>query len=105
VSLTTFERHARFACYHAPNTRALRVGSIATKGPVTIEDRIVTDAAGEERLARVTVAIVPASDFATLPARQTAVRDVMLATEYTVRDVRKIEDGLTLELWLAEVVS
>lgn len=104
-ALTTFQRHARFACYHAPNARTLRIGAITTKGPVSVRDRVTIDASGEERLARGTVAVVPVSDFATLPARQATVTDTGSLTTYSVRDVRLIEDGLTVELWLAEVAA
>lgn len=106
MSLTTFERHARAACYRVANARALRVGTILTRGPVDEGDPFSVDASGEERRKGQVHVILPLSDFSgALPVRQTLVKDMTSGQEYKVRDVERIEDGLTFRMWISEVVS
>lgn len=98
--LTRWQRDAVALCERAPNAQTIVVGAVTTTGPVSIEDRVVLDPAGGERLERVTIATVPVSDFATVPARHTS--GTIGGATRILRDVRAIDDGLLYELWFAE---
>lgn len=101
--MSRFADHAAALCRRAPNAKSIRIGAVTVQGPVTEEDRVITDASGGERLARVTVAVVPTASF---PSGITRHRTATVAgTTYTVRDVRLIEDGELTELVIAEAVS
>lgn len=101
--MSRFTDHAAALCRRAPNAKSIRIGSVTVVGPVGAEDRVITDASGGERLARVTVATVPTAAFADGISRHSLA--VITGTSYTIRDVRALDDGELTELSLAEVVS
>lgn len=87
----------------APNAKALRVAGVDVTTPVSIDDRVITDASGAQTIVRVTVANVPTYLFPTGIARH--VTATVGSTTYTVRDARETDDGEYIELLLAEVAS
>ena len=93
---------AAWLCRRAPNAQAIRIGDITVRGPVEEADRVVLDASGTERLARVTVAVVPTDAFSSITRHGTA---TVGTTRYTIRDVRLLDDGALTELTIAAVVS
>lgn len=101
--MSRFVAHAAALCRRAPNAQQIRIGSVTVQGPVSEEDRVVSDAVGGERLARVTVAVVPTGAFPDGIARHATA--VVAGTSYTIRDVRRLEDGLLTEVVIAEVAS
>lgn len=101
--MSRFTDHAAALCRRAPNAKSIRIGSVTVVGPVGEEDRVVSDASGGERLARVTVAVVPTASYPNGISRHSVA--VITGTSYTIRDVRAIDDGELTELQLAEVVS
>ncbi|RTL04202.1 MAG: hypothetical protein EKK62_16810 [Acidimicrobiia bacterium] len=101
--MSRFTDHAAALCRRAPNAKSIRIGAVTVLGPVGEEDRVITDATGAERLARVTVAVVPTASFPSGITRHSSAR--VDGTTYTVRDVRRMEDGELLELVIAEAVS
>ena len=87
----------------APNAAKLQWGALITYGPVTDEDRLASDSAGQEKLERVTVAVIPADAWVGLARGVTITKDA--ETQYKVRDFRALDDGMLLELYLAAVIS
>ncbi len=104
--MSRYTTDAAFLCRRAPNAQAIRYNGQCTTGPVSEDDRITLDASGAERLDRVTVALVPSDALVGLARHQRVyVGTGTDAVSYTLRDFRKIEDGLLTELYLARVVS
>ena len=90
----------------APNAQVVRIAHTTTRGPVTEEDREVTDSAGNARLDRITVALVPTDAFAALARSSTVyVGTGRYTLTYTLRDFRRVDDGLLTELYLARAVT
>lgn len=104
--MSRYTDDAVFLCRRAPNAQAIRYLGQQTTGPVSEDDRITLDASGAERLDRVTVALVPTDALSGLARHQrVTVGQGRDAVAYTLRDFRKIEDGLLTELHLARVVA
>lgn len=101
--MTRVAEHAAALCRKAPNAKTIVTAGVTVKGPVGEEDRVVTDASGAERLARVTVALVPTAAFPNGITRHTTA--TVAGVAYTIRDVRRLEDGALTELLIAEVLS
>lgn len=104
--MSRWTRDATMLTRRAPNAQVVRIGALSTQGPVTEEDREVADAAGNLRLDRVTVALVPTDAFTTL-ARSSVVyvgTGVDRVT-YALRDFRRVDDGVLTELYLARAVA
>lgn len=101
--MSRFADHAAALCRRAPNAQAITIGAVTVKGPVGEEDRVVSDASGAERLARVTVALVPTAAFPNGITRHATA--TVAGVDYTIRDVRRLEDGALTELLIAEALQ
>jgi hypothetical protein len=99
---TRWERDAAMLTRRVVNSEWIRIGSVETCGPVTEEDREVIDAGGASRLDRFTVALVATAAFDAYTRHATVVVGTgRTKLNYTLRDFRRVDDGLLTELYLA----
>jgi hypothetical protein len=100
--MTRWTDDAAMLTRRAPNAAKLQWGARVVYAPVTDEDRTTSDSAGQERLERVTVAIIPTDAWPGLTRGQRILNN---GVAYSVRDFRALDDGVLLEVYLAAVVS
>lgn len=98
---TIFTRHATALCTRAPNAVAVVYGAEKARGPLDLRDVEGIDASGAPSLYRAAVLTLPSDAFVAVVTRHTRIR--VAGDWYSIRDFRRIEDGLLTEYFLAEV--